>query len=471
MAYICVKLQYEMRNAIIAAFFCLATMAGRAQQPGSGTTSSGSGTPAATGNAAPATGGTMTAAPTLKFTLEDCLRYALDANFRRQRLKLSENAAAESYDQSRAERLPSVNASLSENYSNSKARPNNFNGNYGVNAGMTLWQGGAINDAIEQARLQKEQSTLNTSQYDNTLVINILQAFLTVLGNEELLKYQQAVVDASAQQVKQGASQLKAGTILESDYLLLQAQYASDQYNIAGTRMGRDVSLLTLKNLLAMDINQKLEVVYPDTSALRSMSAMPSMGEVLDRARETLPDLKISQYNVDLADNAVKMARTGYYPTLSLNAGLGTGHVQNYDSFGNQLHDQFSQSAGLTLSVPIFNNLRTRSNVYQRNIALQQAQLDQKQTQLDAMQNVATEYMDVMSSYQKFRTDDIRRNAYLRSFEAFGARFDAGSITVVDLLQQQNNYIGALNDYIQSKYGFMLKRKVLDVYMGVPVTM
>jgi len=422
---------------------------------------------------APAPGATppATSPGTLRFTLEQCLRYAMDANFRRQSLKLSEQASGESYTQSKAERLPSVAASLSEGYSNSKANPNSFNGDYGVNAGMTIWQGGALNDAIEQARLQQEQSGWTTSQYDNTLTINILQAFLTVLGAEELLKYQQAVVDASAQQVTQGASQLKAGTILESDYLLLEAQYASDQYNIAGTQMQRDVSLRALKNLLAMDMTQQLEVIYPDTSALRSMSGMPSMGDVLDRARATMPDLKISQYNVDIAGNAVKMARSGYYPKLSLNAGVGTGHVHDYDNFGGQLRDQFNQSAGLTLSVPIFNNLRTKSNVYQSNIALQQAQLDQKQNELDVMQTVADEYQDVMSSYNKYRTDDIRRNAYLRSFEAFSAQFNAGTITVVDLLQQQNNYISAMNDYIQSKYGFMLKRKVLDVYMGLPVTM
>ena len=354
---------------------------------------------------------------------------------------------------------------------NSDARSNSFNGNYGVNAGMTLWQGGAINDAIEQARLHKEQSSYTTSQYDNTLAINVLQAFLTVLGTEELLKYQQAVVEASAEQVKQGAAQLKAGTILESDYLMLEAQYAGDRYSIAGTQMQRNTNLLTLKNLLAMDMSQPLEVVYPDTSAITSMSAMPTMGEVLDRARETLPDLKISRYNVDIADNAVKMARAQYYPSLSLSAGVGTGHLQNYSDFGGQLRDGFSQSAGLTLSVPIFNNLRTRSNVYQRNTALRQAQLEMKQTELDAMQTVATEYQDVVLSYNKYRTDDIRRNAYLRTFEAYSVQFNAGAITAVDLLQQQNNYISVLNDYIQSKYGFMLKRKVLDIYMGVPVNM
>ncbi len=405
-----------------------------------------------------------------RMTIEQCLDYALGNNYTKQSLKLSEQASADTYDQSKMERLPDLGASLSEGVSNSKVTGSQATGSYGVNAGMVLYQGGAMKSTIEQNRLGMEQSEWYTSQYDNTLTVNILQTFLNILGNEELLKYQMAVAEASAEQVKQGKAQYAAGDMLESDYLLLEAQWANDKNNVSDTKITRDNYLLSLKSLLSMEATDQLEVLFPDTAALMRMAGMPPLASVVERTVSTVPDLKISQYNVDIANQGLKGAKSGYYPTVSLSAGLSTGHT-NFSGYGSQLSDRFTQQAGLSVSVPIFSNGRNKSRVTQSQIMLRQAELDQKQMELDVVENVTVEYNDVVSSYNKFLTTDIRQNAYLKSFEAYRAKFNAGAITAVDLLQQQNNYISALNDYIQSKYGFMLKRKVLDVYMGVPITL
>ncbi|NCC99438.1 MAG: TolC family protein [Bacteroidia bacterium] len=408
---------------------------------------------------------------TLKMSLEDCIEYALKGNYNRQSVELNESTNLEAYKQSKLELLPSVNASLSEGYSNSKSVPDAWSGNYNLNASVTLFQGGTIINTIQQNKLKLEQSTYQTTQYDNQLTIKILQAFLTVLGNEELLKYQSAVVKASEEQMKQGEEQFNAGSILESDYLLLKAQYSNDKNNITDTRITRDNSLLSLKNLLSIHPDENLEIIYPDTSALVKMSALPQMNYVMEQALSTLPDIKISQYNVDIAISSVKLAKSGYYPTLSLSGSIGTGHQNDYSNFGTQLSNGFNQQIGLSLSIPIFDKNRTKVKVVQSRIALQKAELNAKQTELDIMQDVTTEYQDVVSAYNKYQTTDIRQNAYLKTFDAYSIKFNAGAITAVELLQQQNNYISALNDYIQSKYNFMLKRKILDVYMGNPVTM
>jgi outer membrane protein len=130
-----------------------------------------------------------------------------------------------------------------------------------------------------------------------------------------------------------------------------------------------------------------------------------------------------------------------------------------------------NEQIGISLSIPIYDNSRTKSRITQSKIALQQAELDKKQTELDILQSVTTDYQNVVAAYNKYHTTDVKQNAYSKTFEVYRAQFHAGAITAVDLLQQQNNYITALNDYIQSKYEFMLKRKILDVYMGNDVTM
>jgi len=217
-----------------------------------------------------------------------------------------------------------------------------------------------------------------------------------------------------------------------------------------------------------MDPAADLQIVYPDTSAISGMSFIPSQDYVTEKTLAYLPDLKIKQYSVDIAHVGVQLSRAGYYPSVSLGAGLGTGH-SDFSDFGSQMNDRFNEQVGVTVSVPIFNKNRTKTNVTRSLISLQQAELAQKQTELTVRQTIIQEYQNVVSAFNKYKVTDIRQNAYSKSFEAYRVQFNAGAITPVELLQQQNNYISALNDYIQSKYGFMLKRKILDVYMGEPV--
>jgi outer membrane protein len=385
-------------------------------------------------------------------------------------MKLSEQAQNDVYEQSKMERLPGVSASASENLTNSKDNPATFGGSVGLNASMTLYQGGNINRAIEQNKLRREMSSHQTSQYENALIIQILQAFLTTIGNEELLKYQEIVVVASEEQWKQGKEQFRFGQILESDYLLLEAQLANDRNSVVNTQITRDNSLLSLKKLLSMQANENLQLIPPDTASVNTMGLLPSVNDVLESAMQTLPDLKISSYNVDIAKLNVNMARANRLPAVSLQSGIGTGHTA-FSGFGTQLSDRLNEQIGLSVSIPIFDNRRTKSKVTQSRIALQQAELDRKQTELDIEQTVTTEYHSVVSAFNKYKTNEIRRHAYSKTFDVYRVQFGAGSITAVDLLQQQNNYISALNDYIQSKYEFILKRKILDVYMGNQIKM
>jgi outer membrane protein len=406
-----------------------------------------------------------------QFTLEQCLDYAFRNNYNYRSMKLSEEAKEDSYQQSKQERLPNINASLSESLSSNKTNSSSWDGSYGLSANLPLYQGGNISNTIEQNKLEKEQSSYQTSQYENELTLQILQAFLSVLGNEELLKYQEAVVKASEEQMNQGKIRHQAGQILESDYLLLNAQYASDKNNIIDTQIARDNSLLTLKSLLSMDPLQELEIIYPDTSTIAAMALLPTQEYALERAIQTLPSLKISDYNIDIAKLSVKISKSGYYPTLSLNGSIGTGHKTDFDNFGTQLSDRLNEQVGISLSIPIYDRGRNRSKVTQSKIALKQAENDRKQTELTIRQTVVQEYQNVVSAYNKYEVSDSKQNAYSKSFDAYRVQFEAGAITAVDLLQQQNNYISALNDFIQSKYGFILKRKILDVYMGEKIKM
>lgn len=127
-----------------------------------------------------------------------------------------------------------------------------------------------------------------------------------------------------------------------------------------------------------------------------------------------------------------------------MNAGIGTGHSNDFARYGTQISDKLNEQIGVTLSIPIFSNSRTKSKVTQSKISLQQAQLERKQAELDIRQTLAQEYKNVVLAESKFRSSQISQNAYEASFRSYQLKFEQGSITTVELLQQQNNYIGIL---------------------------
>jgi len=401
-----------------------------------------------------------------RFTLEQCITYAFSNSYTRQSMKLSEQSAKEVYDLSKYARYPNLSASVSEGVSHSNAAGVNWNGSYSVNSNVTLYQGGAITNTIEQNKLQANQTTLQTQQYDQNLVVQILQAFLSVLGNQELLNYQEAVVTTSAEQLKQGEAQWKAGSILESDYLLLKAQEATAKSNVVNTNTAIVNALITLKNLLSMDPMVTLQIVPPNAQDVDALALLPSQEDALQKCLATSPSLKLNQNSIDIAANGVQLAKAGYYPTLSLGGSLGTGHSPNVNNLGTQIANRFSQQIGLTLSVPIFDNYRTKMQVIQNQTALAQAQLNKKEAQLTLSQTLVQEYQSVVSLYSQYKANDVSQDAHYKTYMAYKAKFNVGAATVVDMLQQENNYLNALNSFIQSKYGFLLNRKILDVYMG-----
>ena len=408
---------------------------------------------------------------TYHFTLEDCLRYAFSNSLERKSMELSHQSLETTYEQSKQQRLPNVSASVGQNFSNN-ANGWSTSGSVGVGSSVTIYQGGNINNTIEQNKLNMERNEVQLERYDNQLAVQILQSFLSILGNQEMLNYQTEVLNTSREQVKQGRSRYKVGSILESDLLLLEAQYLSDSNNIVDTRISIDQSLLDLKVLLSMDPTYDLEIISPDTDNLDGMKeSLPSEEEAIDQALEYMPDLRMSDYDIRLAEKSVDMARGNYFPSISANANVGMG-VLSYDSQGNtQWYGKPTESVGVSMSIPIYSRGQTKANVKKSRIALEQAQLDYEQETLTVRQTVVQAYRNVVAAYNAYKVSQAREEAYSKSFNAYNIQYQYGSITTVELLQQQNNYLNALNSYIQNKYSLVMKRKILDVYMGKQISL
>ena len=405
-----------------------------------------------------------------RFSLGDCLRFAQANSYERKAMELTSQSLETTYEQSKQQRLPNLSASVGQNINNSE-NGWSTSGNVGVGSSVTIYQGGNINNTIEQNRLNMERNEVQLERFDNQLATQILQSFLTIIGNQELLNYQLEVLNTSREQVKQGRARHRVGSILESDLLLLEAQYYSDSNNVVDTRINIDNNLLDLKVLLSMNPSDNLEIVAPDTDNLDGLKeTLPTEEEAVSLAMEYMPDLRISNYDIRLAEKSVDMARGNYFPSISANANVGMG-VLSFDGENSRWYGKPTESAGVSMSVPIYSRGQTKANVKKSRIALEQAQLDYEQSALSVRQTVVQAYHNVLAAYNAYKVSQLKEEAYSKSFHAFNTQYQYGVITTVELLQQQNNYLNALNSYIQNKYSLLMKRKILDVYMGKPISL
>lgn len=406
-----------------------------------------------------------------QFTFEDCIRFAFANSYERKSMQLTGKSLEATYEQSKLQRLPNLSASFGQNISNNENGWSS-SGNVGVGSSVTIYQGGQINNTIEQNRLNLERNEVQMERYDNQTIAQILQSFLTILGNQERLKYLLDVLKTSGEQLRQGQSKYQVGLILESDYLLLEAQYYSDSNNVVDTRINIENNLLDLKVLLSMDPTDQLEIISPDTDNLDELKAsLPSEEEALSLAMAYMPDIRMGDYDIKIAEKSVSMAKGNYLPSISANANIGMG-VFSFDGTGmKQWCSKPTESAGISVNIPIFNRGATKANVKKSQIALEQSRLDYEQTQLAVRQTVVQAYRDVISAYNAFKVSEVKENAYNKSFDAYNIQYRYGKITTVELLQQQNNYLNALNSYLQNKYSLLMKRKILDIYMGKSISL
>lgn len=408
-------------------------------------------------------------------SLSDCIRYAEQHSLTLQTANLSKEMSEISLRQSKLNLSPTISASASQGMSHSIGDGFSLSGNYGINMGMSLFDGLYNYNAIKQSKLSVEQSELQWEKSFNQLKISIIQNYLSILMNYEMLDYQTMVLETSREQFEQGKQQFKVGQILESDFLMLQSQYNSDSLNIENTKITISNQYVTLRNLLVMDPQVSLQLAIPDSVSLLRQLMLPELSEVLSKTMGYLPDIKMDSNSVKLAQYDVKLAQSSYYPSLSLSAGASTGWSwlaqNNPTNVGTQLKNRFGESVGLNLNIPIYSRHNVKSNVDMKKLSVQQAELQLKQTQINVRQEIESYYHTLKTSLNKFNISEVQKNAYFANYMAYTQQFKYGSITAADLLQQQSNYLNVLNNYMQNKYSFLLERKILDVYMGEEISL
>jgi outer membrane protein len=261
-----------------------------------------------------------------------------------------------------------------------------------------------------------------------------------------------------------------AGYIAESNYAQVQAQYSTDKFALVVADNALSSQVLQLKQLLELGINDSIVIKFPDLDESQVMKVIPSKEAVYDTALRVMPEVKNSQINIDMAQIDLRLAKAGALPTLSLSAGAGAGYSSiNSDTYATQLGNNFYQNAGLSLSIPIFNNRQVKSSVAKAQIEIETAKLNLTDVQKTLLTQVETAYLNAVSAQSRFQAASEQLKATQSSYSLIEQQFNLGMKNTVDLLTEKTKFLSAQEEYLQAKYTAILNYKLLDFYQNKPI--
>lgn len=409
--------------------------------------------------------------------LGGCIEYALKNNIQIKKSVIVLDQSVVTTKQAKAQRLPNLQASVSQNYVN---RPlltsetitdaNSYSGNYSLNSSMTLYNGGKIGKNIKQQELTVEANRYNVLEVEKSMQMQILELYLRILYASEKVAVDKATMELSEYQVTRAKGLQEAGSMSGVDVAKLEAQYATDKYQLVTSENSLSTAKLELKQMLELDIDEDMSLAIPDLNQLDVMKPLGNLQDIYDKTVSTMPQMKSSKLQSDIATLDTKIYKADYLPKVNLNANLGSGHssVAGYD-YDNQLRNGYSNGVGVSVSVPIFSNRTTKSNVQRARLNEKTAQLNIQDTEKQLLKEVEMAYQDAISAQSQYLAANEKVKALQTSYSLIEQQFNLGMKNTLDLLTEKNNLLSAQQSLLQSKYLSIMNAQLLNLYQDYPL--
>ena len=409
------------------------------------------------------------------WTLQECLDYAYQNNIQVRQSRNNQLSGIEDTKQAKAALFPSLVASTTQSYTNypsSEVTDNNsYTGTYGITAGMTIFEGGKLRTEVKRQEVQNQMDALSVEESVNDIRIAIVQAYMQCLYAADAVRINRSTAEASKAQRDRAEEMLRTGSISRVDFAQLQSQYSSDEYQIVVAGSTLDNYKLQLKQLLELDIMEEMNPAVPGVKEENVLKALPPKNEVYETALKVMPQIRRGELGIEAAKLEEKSARAGFFPSISLSASVGTGHMSNNDfESGSQIWNRFNENVGLTLNIPIFSNRKNRTAVNKAKIALNDSYLEWTSLQKELLRNVESAYLDAVSAQAQYLSAREKEKYARESYELTSEQFRVGVKNTVELITAQNEYSAAQQQVLQAKYLTLLSIELLNIYQGLPAS-
>lgn len=406
--------------------------------------------------------------------LASCLEYAKSNNLQLRGLRLSKKSAEQDALLAKSAVLPNLYASASQSFNHYNLNPNSSSpavgvtGSYGITSSWTLYKGGYLKQDIKQKDLSVQSANFSILESENDITLQITQAYLSILLDKESIVYNQDLVKTSEAQLKQTQDQFRVGSVAKKDVAQFQAQLATDQYNLIASQNAERQDKVTLKQLLQLPDSKSFDVVKPDT--VIGDKKLEPLDSVQKYALLNRPEVKNAVLGLQIADLNLDKAKSGYLPTLSMNANVGTSYANGtvYNAF-RQFDNNFSQQAGITLSIPIFTQRQNKTNVAKAKIDRMQADLTLENTKTTLALTTEKAMITAQNAIDQLQSAVEQLKYNQEVYRIANQELKIGAANLVAFYQQRNLYVQALQAYIQAKYNAALASRIYEFYIGVPI--
>ena len=413
------------------------------------------------------------------WTLEKCIDYALSRNIQVRQSELVNQQNQVSAEQAKALRFPSLNASVNQNFNwinNASIGGSGLSGSssngLSVNSGVTVFNASKISNQIKQSELDIEAGQYSLATTKESISLSILNAYLQVLYAEEQVKNSEKQIESTQSQLNLAHERLLRQVISQADYSQVKSQLASEKLTLATSQSSLAIAKVNLEQLMELPVRDTFNIAHPNLEGLINQNRQPDVKAVFQTALGIKPQIKNAAVNKEIAALGEKIAKSGYYPILSANAGL----IADYSSrssgaYFSQIGDGIAPSAGLSLSIPIYQRRQIKTNVDLARINYQSAELSEINTRNDLRKNIEQACQDVASAQVKYEASVENYQATTESSALSDEKFRQGLINSTDYLVSKTSLIVAESDLLQAKFNLIFSYKILDFYLGVPLAL
>ncbi|MBN2867826.1 MAG: TolC family protein [Flavobacteriaceae bacterium] len=417
-----------------------------------------------------------------KWSLQECVDYALENNITILQGENSILNNEQNIDAAKGQFLPSVSGFVGHTLSlgNRELFPGQFvdrtdnSTNASISLNQTVFNGFRLTNLYKQSQLNLETSKLELNRIKDDISLNVVNAYLNVLFNIENLEIAKAQYSFSKKQLDQVRDLVDAGVQPQANVYDAEATLSSDLQSVTVAENNYELALLSLSQLLQLPYEGfEVEVIELDnpSSELMYNNASPIVSYALDNRYE----IKVAQKNIENSALNTEISKSGYLPTVSFNYAFGsnvffTNLIDTEDSFFNQLNNQKGHRFSLNVSVPIFSQFQNKTNVAKAKIQEENAQLNLKQAKLDVEANVQRAFTDAKAALRAYEAAKSSLQSQEIAFQNSQERYDIGAMNAFDLEQSRLRLVNAESSLINAKYDFIFKTKVLDFYLGKPIT-
>ena len=445
------------------------------------------------------------------FSLQQCVETALNNNIPVKQNELLLQSARADWQRAKANLLPDLNGNWGYGWNQGRAIDPFTNGyidqrfsssGAGLSAGLTLFGGLQLQNLIRQTGYAYHASEMEWQQSKDKLTLDVLLAYLTVLNNEDTWKIMSEQAEITRKQVERLTVMVNEGAV--GSYLLsdMKGQLSGDELAAINNYNALQTAKLNLSQLMNITYNRNMQLErLPEAELLEMYSNNPT--EIYTASLQNLAQVKAADLRVKSMAKGVQVAKSGYYPYLRLNGNLNTNfssisarsvpttvtevntgqyvlidniknpvlqQQQHYTaqkiSYNSQFKNNLGSYVGLSLSIPIFNNLQVSTNIKKAKLSEKNAIYEAENTKLILKQSIEKAYQDMASAYERYKVLQEQVIQYKESFRSAEIRFSLGTIVSTEYLLTKNNYDRAKLNLTQTWYEYIFRTRILDFYQG-----